>query len=227
MSLPLPSKSMFSVVDPTGEVRKYNLFTKADERSLLFAKESTDIRQRIEIVADIVKKCVVDFDPKKEPRWLTEWLYIVLRRDSIGPTIEFKVEEEGKDDDNVVIDLSEIKIIGDITKGIDTVYLNGCFDVPTKIKFHNPTIFDFAIKDENDDEQFIYNCLDEIYSGDETTSRGDISADEFKEWINGLPPKNFNMIVKEFERLAHVELNMLVNDKKTGLQDLLNFILFG
>lgn len=205
----------------------FNFFTKREEKILLYSAEADNKRDRINAIAEIVKNCTRGtIDPAKEPKYITELLYLELRAKSIDNLVEFKLEREDAEPIPCVLDLSDITLDMKEEKFEKVLDISEFFDdEKVKIEMHIPTLFDYDVGDTKDDAHLYYNCLEAIYYGDTIITKDDMKLEEFVEWFTGIPLAGDKKIKANFDKIPRVECTLKVGDDEQRLHDTLNFLI--
>lgn len=238
MNLPKPNTPAFTV-ELMGEVYTYHLLKKKDEKNVLMIAQTDNANNRIAVVSDLVKeKTLGKVDPRVSPRWLTEYIYLCIIRDSISSSVEFQlpIEIEGKRVNvDALLDFSTIGLDDQDKPTTNLVDISGEFDMDVKVQFREPTIHDIPSNDVNAMSHLIYNTIEYIHMGDDSKSKQDLDKDEFIQWLDELSGETFNKLAEHVNSYPKTYCMIRIYEpdsinketksyKEERLHDILNFM---
>jgi len=241
MGLPKLNSAIYETILPSTErVVKYRPFLVKEEKILLTAMESEDETVITNSVKQILKNCIQgDLNINELPTFDIEFLFLRLRAKSVGEkiTVGLKpypcVQNEGeicKFSTEVEINLEEVKV-----KKNNNHTTKIMIDDKIGIKFRYPEIF--TIESINKKEQsnvemgmsVIKNCIDMIFTQEDTHERGSFTEQELDEFLDSLSSEQFKKINEFFNtipKLSHtVEYTCTTcgEEKKTTIEGLNSF----
>ena len=207
MPLPKVNTPTYELVLPSsGRKIRYRPFLVREEKILIMALESEDVKQITNAVIEILNNCVLTKGTKieKMSTFDIEYLFLNVRSKSVGETIDVNVTcpDDNKTSVQMTIDLDTIKIKKDRTHK-DTIKIDD--NLTMKMKYPSMDNFiesNFDTSTQGDDIkttlEMIVSCIDTIYSEEESWSGEDSSKQELQEFIEQLNSKQFKMIERFF-----------------------------
>ena len=233
MSLPRLDLPKYTCVLPISKQKvEYRSFTVREEKILLIAKETEDIKQIITSVLQVADNCTFGkLDINALASIDLEFLYLQLRIKSVGEISELRYKCTNK----IGTEESYIHCKGIISHEIDLTKITPSnTDVESKInltdtvgiKFTVPTIDTIGIilndtSGADVDIDFLYSILDYIWDNEEVHPKSDITREEFSNWIQDLKSDQFEKIEKFTNNLprlsADIELVCPECKNKTNL----------
>jgi hypothetical protein len=115
MPLPKIATPVYELELPsTGETIQYRPFLVKEEKVLVIALESEDVKQITTAIKNVIKNCIKTKDVKVEnlPTFDIEYLFLNIRGKSVGEDIEVNVTcpDDGETQVPVTINLDDIKV---------------------------------------------------------------------------------------------------------------------
>ena len=201
MSLPILQHPTFELTIPsTSDTLTYRPFLVKEEKVLLLAQESDDIKDLTRAIKQILKNCIVtgDVDLEQSPTFDIEYMFLQLRANSVSELAKFTITDpEAKKPIDVELDLKKVSVQYDDGHN-SLIKLND--SVSLQMKY--PTYETIGRFDDSQDIVtttfgMIKYCVDKIFVGeDEVHEFKDYSDKEIDEFIESLTSKNFNDIQK-------------------------------
>ena len=227
MPLPKVNTPTYELVLPSsGRKIKYRPFLVREEKILIMALESEDVKQITNAVIEILNNCVLTRGTKIE-RMSTfdiEYLFLNVRSKSVGETIDVNITcpDDNKTSVQMTIDLDTIKIKKDKTHK-DTIKLDDSLSM--KMKYPSMDQFiesNFDTSTQCDDIKttlnMIISCIDTIYTEEESWSGTDSSKKELEEFIESLNSKQFKSIENFFTTMPKLTHTIKVKNPKTNVE---------
>ena len=238
MALPKLTVPEYEAILPSTEkVIKYRPFLVKEEKILLTALEAEDDVAMADAIRQIVNNCVQgELDVVKLPTFDIEYLFLRLRAKSVGEKVTLGLRpwgcpnNEGKLCENsteVEINLEEVKVIKDENHS-SKIMLNDEIGVKMKypdIKNINIIDADSAITGMN----IVRNCVDMVFTKDETFERDSFTDEELEEFIDSLNSDQFKKIKEFFDTMPTLKYTKKYKcgtcgeEKETILQGLNSF----
>ena len=238
MALPKLTVPEYEAILPSTEkVIKYRPFLVKEEKILLTALEAEDDDIMADAIRQIVNNCVLEeLDVFKLPTFDIEYLFLRLRAKSVGEKVSLGLRpwgcpnNEGKLCENsteVEINLEEVKVIKDENHS-SKIMLNDEIGVKMKypdIKNINIIDADSAITGMN----IVRNCVDMVFTKDETFERDSFTDEELEEFIDSLNSDQFKKIKEFFDTMPTLKYTKKYKcgtcgeEKETILQGLNSF----
>jgi hypothetical protein len=238
MALPKLNVPVYEAILPSTEkVIKYRPFLVKEEKILLTALETEDTKSLSSAVRQIVNNCVQgELDVDKLPTFDIEYLFLRLRAKSVGEKVTIGLRPYGcsknegglcKSTTEVEIDLEEVKVTKNKASSSKIM-----LDDKIGIKMKYPDINTINLSGTTSEAagmDVIKNCIDMIYTKEETHERDSFTDEELDEFIDSLNSQQFKLIRTFFDNmpvLKHIvkyKCNTCGEKKETTLQGLNSF----
>jgi hypothetical protein len=228
--LPKIDVPVYDCILPSNKKKvKFRPFLVKEQKLLLMAAESTEVKDVVDSIKQVVKNCILDdIDVDGLPVFDLEFLFLNLRARSVSEVVKVKYKcnnivgqkEDGEDKrcDNIVdIEVNVLEINPEFGEGHSnkielTDKLGIVFKYPTfemiesmAGKEENEVIFDLITK-----------CIDYIYDADELYYSKDTTQDEVIEFIDGLTQEHLEKIKEFFDSMPKVKKTVAFDCKKCG-----------
>ena len=226
MPLPKVNTPTYELVLPsTNKKIKYRPFLVREEKILIMALETEDVKQITSSVIEILNACILTRGIKIEKlaTFDLEYLFLNVRAKSVGESIDVNVTcpDDNKTTVEVKVDIDSIKIIKNKNHK-DTVKL----DDTLSLKLNYPSIEQFI---ENNFESskggevtntldMITSCIDMIYSDEESWNASETSKKDLEEFIEQLNTKQFRVIEGFFDTMPKLSHSIKVKNPKTDVE---------
>ena len=227
MPLPKVNTPTYELVLPSsGRKIRYRPFLVREEKILIMALESEDVKQITNAVIEILNNCVLTKGNKieKMSTFDIEYLFLNVRSKSVGETIDVNVTcpDDNKTSVQMTIDLDTIKIKRDKTHK-DTIKIDD--NLSMKMRYPSMDQFiesNFDTSTQGDDIKttldMIISCIDTIYTEEESWSGADSSKKELQEFIEQLNSKQFKAIENFFTTMPKLSHKVKVKNPNTGVE---------
>jgi len=227
MPLPKVNTPTYELVLPSsGRKIRYRPFLVREEKILIMALESEDVKQITNAVIEILNNCVLTKGTKieKMSTFDIEYLFLNVRSKSVGETIDVNVTcpDDNKTSVQMTIDLDTIKIKKDKTHK-DTIKIDD--NLSMKMRYPSMDQFiesNFDTSTQGDDIKttldMIISCIDTIYTEEESWSGADSSKEELQEFIEQLNSKQFKAIENFFTTMPKLSHKVKVKNPNTGVE---------
>ena len=226
MPLPKVNTPTYELVLPsTNKKIKYRPFLVREEKILIMALETEDVKQITSSVIEILNACILTRGIKIEKlaTFDLEYLFLNVRAKSVGESIDVNVTcpDDNKTTVEVKVDIDSIKIIKSKNHK-DTVKL----DDKLSLKLNYPSIEQFI---ENNFESskggevtntldMITSCIDMIYSDEESWNASETSKKDLEEFIEQLNTKQFRVIEGFFDTMPKLSHSIKIKNPKTDVE---------
>ena len=227
MPLPKISTPTYELALPsTGKKIKYRPFLVKEEKILIMALESENMKQITDAIVQILKDCIITRGVKVQAlsTFDIEYLFLNIRAKSVGETVEVNVTcpDDGDTKVQMEIDIDSIKVQKDkshknIIK-IDDV-------ISMKLKYPSLQQFvenNFEVTDtqSNVDQslKMITSCIDIIYNEEESWSASDSTQKELEEFIEQLNTKQFKEVENFFSTMPKLSHTVKVKNPNTDVE---------
>ena len=218
MALPKLETQVFELEQPsTGDTIKYRPFLVKEQKVLMLAQESEDIKQINGALGDIISSCTFEkIDPYNVPMFDIELLFLRIRGKSVGEKIDLNVlcPDDEKTRVKTTLNLEDINV--NMKEGHTNI-----IDVTDKIKIvmRYPTLKDMVDLDglQNIDGilSMIKRCVHEIHDGEEVHNKVDISEPDLTEFFESLSGEQFEKLTEFFDTMPKIAHAIKVTNPKT------------
>ena len=227
MPLPKVSTPTFDLVLPSnGKKIKYRPFLVREEKILIMALESEDMKQITNAVVQILSACILTRGVKIQnlATFDIEYLFLNVRAKSVGENVEVNITcpDDDKTSVQVSIDIDTIKVQKD-EKHKSTIKLDDNLSI--KLKYPSLDQFiesNFEAGDEKDNINntlsMITSCIDMIYNEEESWNGSDSTKKELGEFIDQLNTKQFKMIEDFFTTMPKLSHKVKVTNPQTKVE---------
>ena len=216
------------VLPSTGKKIKYRPFLVREEKILVIAMESEDMKQITTAIVDILNNCILTRGVKVEKlsTFDIEYLFLNVRSKSVGETVEVNVTcpDDGETQVQMEIDIDSIRVQKDKAHK-STVKLDDNLSMKLKYPSLNEFIennFDASDTTRSEVTQsldMITSCIDIIYNEEESWSATDSSKKELSEFIEQLNTKQFKEIEKFFATMPKLSHTIKVKNPNTKVEN--------
>jgi hypothetical protein len=225
MPLPKISTPSYHLTLPsTGKEIKYRPFLVREEKLLVLALESEDIKQITEAIKTVIKNCIITRGIKVEtlPSFDIEYLFLNIRGKSVGEEIEVNIicPDDGETTVPFKINIDEIEV-----KKFDGHDKKIKVDDEVMIEMKYPSLdqfiknnFDFSTPDIDQAFDLISSCIDKIYTEDEVWSTSDVTKKEINEFLDQFNSLQFQKIETFFETMPKLSHKISVTNPKTKVE---------
>ena len=215
------------VLPSTGKKIKYRPFLVREEKILVMAMESEDMKQITTAIVDILNNCILTRGVKVEKlsTFDIEYLFLNVRSKSVGETVEVNVTcpDDGETQVQMEIDIDSIRVRKDKTHK-NTVKLDDNLSMKLKYPSLNEFIennFDASDTTRSEVTQsldMIISCIDMIYNEEESWSATDSTKKELSEFIEQLNTKQFKEIENFFATMPKLSHTIKVKNPNTKVE---------
>jgi hypothetical protein len=205
MTLPTIDMPIYEMKIPSsGETIKVRPFTVKEEKLLLMAAESGNIKDVTNTVKQVINNCIISgkFDVENVPFFDIDYAFIYLRAKSIGEKQEIQLNCRNKPDEvnecgatiPAFVDMNDVEVVK-----------NPDLDFDIKLDKGKGVIMKYppysAIKSIEEEKQpidktimMIIHCIDKIYDKDNVYPAKDHSIADLKAFIEQLSESNFKKL---------------------------------
>jgi hypothetical protein len=189
-----------------------------EEKMLLLAKESKDIRDIVNNVVSVINNCILseDIDILDLPMVEFEYIFVNIRARSISNVITLKYYDtyDKKITHDVVIDIDDIKIVN-YESFNPKIMLGDNLGMVLRL----PNLEISQRIDTKKDEatigiDIIKNCIDYIFDSESIYRLQDYSVEEVEDFIDSLSLDNFNKMENIFKNLPRLEYKTSFKNSK-------------
>jgi len=226
MPLPKINTPTYELVLPSsGKKIKYRPFLVREEKILIMALETEDVKQITDSVIQILNSCILTkgVDITKLATFDIEYLFLNVRSKSVGETVEIILTcpDDNKTTVPTSIDIDSIKIKKD-RKHKDTIKLDD--NLSLKLKYPSMQQFienNFEASDKNEVSNtldMIVSCMDVIFNEEESWPTSESTKKELEDFVDQLNTKQFKMIENFFATMPKLTHTVKVKNPKTNVE---------
>ena len=223
MPLPKSTTPVYELELPsTGKKLKYRPFLVKEEKVLILAMESQDMKQITEALKNVLSACILSRGVKVDQlsTFDIEYLFLNVRGKSVGEQIEVVVTcpDDGETKVETLIDIDTIKVVTDDKHSRD-IDLGG--DLKLRMKYPSLQQFvesNFSEADLSVDQGFdiIASCIEQVYNEEESWNASDCTKKELVEWVGGLTSAQFKKVEEFFTTMPKLKHTITVLNPKTS-----------
>jgi len=227
MPLPKINTPTYELELPSnGKKIRYRPFLVREEKILIMALESEDMKQITSAIVQILTDCIQTKGVKVSDlaTFDIEYLFLNIRARSVGETVEVNVTcpDDGETSVQIEIDIDEIKVQKDKNhKNIIKL------DDNLSMKLKYPSFDQFVesnfetnedISDVNRSLSMIISCIEMVYDSEESWNASDCTKKELEEFVEQLNTKQFKEIETFFTTMPKLSHTIKVKNPNTKKQ---------
>jgi hypothetical protein len=228
MPLPKIATPQYELILPsTGKAIKYRPFLVKEEKILILALESQDVKQITSAIKQVLKDCIITKGIKVEelPTFDIEYIFLNVRGKSVGERIDLIItcSDDGITEVPVKIYIDEIQIQKDKSHTTDIDLGEGLvlrMKYPSLNEFIKNN-FDFSSNDVSSIQKsfdIVSSCIDMVFNADECWAAADCSKKELNDWIETLTSQQFQEIEKFFNTMPKLAHTVKVTNPNTKVE---------
>lgn len=224
MALPKIKQPIFELTIPsTKEVVRYRPYTVSEEKLVLIARESDEVKDIINVYKQIINNCVLDIkDVDKLAYFDLEYIFLMLRAKSVSNVLELTVED---DQDNqtyrVKLDLEKDISVSESKVG-NFIKLTDPISVVLKYPSYEviSLIAESKVNSAETVLMMIRDSIDQIYDGETAYDVAEYSKTELDEWLLSLGTKDLAKMQEFFVGLPKITANISYKRKDGSIREL-------
>ena len=210
----------------TGKKIKYRPFLVREEKILLMALESEDMKQISSGIIQILNDCILTRGIKVQTlaTFDIEYLFLNVRAKSVGETVEVNITcpDDGETTVEMEIEIDSIKVQKD-KKHKNIIKLDDTYSMKLKYPSFDQFIdnnFEVSqdVSDVNQSLNMITSCIEMVYDEEESWSASDCSKKELTEFVDQLNSKQFKQIESFFTTMPKLSHTIAVKNPNTGVE---------
>lgn len=212
MSLPKLNVPIYDAELPSGIKVQFRPFLVKEEKLLLIAKQSDDVRDMITTIQQVLQNCIIGTQVEKLSLFDIEFLFLQLVARSIGEThvLRFKCNSNTANGicgkiSNYNVNLLDVKPV--FGPGHSKV-IQLTNDVGLTMSYPSYKTFTTVAREDLPPEEAydaLISCIDSIYDSKGVYYIKDIPETEVKEFIESLTPSQVKKIDDFFDTLPKIE----------------------
>ena len=211
----------------TGKTIQYRPFLVKEEKLLVIALESEDIKQITNAIKAVIRSCILTKGIKVEtlPTFDIEYLFLNIRGKSVGEDISVNLTCPDDNETQVTVDvnLDDIKVekSDDHTNQIK-------LDTNLMMELKYPSLNEFIKNnfDPNDTSKnpmeqsfdLVGSCIDKIYNQDEVWAAADCTKKEISDFLDSMNSSQFKEVENFFETMPKLSHTVKVVNPKTKVE---------
>lgn len=207
MSLPKLAYPVFEIEIPSTKAKcKFRPFLVKEEKILLLAQQSGDLREIIIALQTVIGNCIQDESVKVEDltTFDLEYLFIKLRSRSVNNVIEISYRDDEGETYQIEIDLEQVTLTDNPEHNKKVKVTD---DLGIVLKYPNPNMIDKMEGVKTELELFfamVRHCIEQIYDSSKVYKAKDYTAEDLEEFIQTLDVNTFKQIQKFFDTMPHL-----------------------
>lgn len=226
MPLPRISAPTYELELPsTGQKIQYRPFLVKEEKLLVIALESEDIKQITTAIKTVIKNCIFTKNIKVEslPTFDIEYLFLNIRGKSVGEELEVNIicPDDETTQVPVKINLDDIKVQKN-EEHSNRIKLDDSIMMEMKYPSLDQFIknnFDFSDKNAMDQSfELIASCIDKIFTEEEVWTTSDVTKKEMNDFLESMNSSQFKDIEKFFETMPKLSHKIKVKNPVTEVE---------
>lgn len=236
MSLPKLQYPIFEIEVPSLKLKyKFRPFLVKEEKILLTAQQSGDIKEMVLALKQVINNCCQDasFDPEALTLFDVEYMFLKLRARSVNNVVEITVvDRDDEKEYKLSCNLDDVAMIND-PEHSPVIELSEQLSI--KLRYPKIEMLDKIQMMQFDVSLFfevIKYCIEEIKFNEEVFDLSKYSDKEIEEFIQQIDVNGFNKITKFFDTMPKMRHELKYtnsNDKeqKIVLETLADFFILG
>ena len=210
----------------TGKKIRYRPFLVREEKILIMALESEDMKQITDAIVQILSDCIQtkSVNVSELSTFDIEYLFLNVRAKSVGETVEVNITcpDDGETSVQMEIEIDSIKV----QKNKDHKNVIK-LDENLSMKLKYPSLEQFVENNFETNEQtsdvnkslsMITSCIDMIYDSEESWSAADCTKKELDEFLEQLNTKQFKEIETFFTTMPKLSHTIKVKNPNTKVE---------
>ena len=227
MPLPKINTPTYELALPsTGKKVRYRPFLVKEEKILIMALETEDMKQISNSVVQILNDCILSRGVKVKDlsTYDIEYLFLNIRAKSVGEEVEVNVTcpDDGETIVQTAINIDDINVLKN-PDHTDVIKLDD--DLSVQMKYPSMTQFiennfDYANGKTDVDKslEVIITCISQVYNQEESWSASDCTKKELKDFVDSMNTKQFKEVEKFFETMPKLTHTLNVKNPNTDVE---------
>jgi hypothetical protein len=207
MSLPVLNVPYYELILPSnGKKIKYRPYLVKEQKILLMAVISEDLKDMTSAVKQIIENCTYNtVDVSTLPQFDIEYIFLKIRSKSVGEICEPTTEcPSCKKPIKLRIDLNTIEVSKpkqsnkiELAKNVGIIFKYPTLEEEIKIQTSSSTL--------PSEYELLYSCIEKMYDENQVYTKKDFTVQEFAEFIENLNSSQFEKILDFFANQPKVE----------------------
>jgi len=225
MSLPTLNTASYELLLPSSDVKvKYRPFLVKEEKVLLQALESQEVKQVVQALKDIVAACTYgQINVNELPTFDLEYIFLQIRSKSVGEIAKINVlcPDDNKTYVPMDIDVSKIEVQVDDSH-TNKIVLDKDKNIGIIMKYPTLDSVDVSVNPNElkTSELFntIRNCIYQVFEGDKVFNAVDYTTEDMNNFLDGLTSQNFKDIQNFFNTIPALIHEVEVENPNTKVK---------
>jgi len=225
MSLPTLNTASYELLLPSSDVKvKYRPFLVKEEKVLLQALESQEVKQVVQALKDIVAACTFgQINVNELPTFDLEYIFLQIRSKSVGEIAKINVlcPDDNKTYVPMDIDVSKIEVQVDDSH-TNKIVLDKDKNIGIIMKYPTLDSVDVSVNPNElkTSELFntIRNCIYQVFEGDKVFNAVDYTTEDMNNFLDGLTSQNFKDIQNFFNTIPALIHEVEVENPNTKVK---------
>ena len=227
MPLPKITTPTYELVLPSTEQKiKYRPFLVREEKLLVLAMETEDVKEITTSVKNVIRECIEspkNIKVESLPTFDIEYLFLNIRGKSVGEVVDVNLicPDDGITEVKVSIPITDIGVEKNENHSTkikidDTLMME--MKYPSLEQFIKTN---FDMKSENNVEQsfeLIASCIDKIYNDEQVWDCSDVTKKELLAFLDGMNANQFKEIEVFFETMPKIKHDVKITNPKTKVK---------
>jgi len=227
MPLPKISAPTYELELPsTGKKIKYRPFLVREEKILIMALESEDMKQISNAIKTVITECILTKGIKinELSTFDIEYLFLNIRARSVGETVEVNITcpDDNTTKVKIEIDLESIKVQknpnhSSIIKLDDSLSIQ--MKYPSLSEFiENNFEYNNTGSEVDKSLDVIVSCIGQVFNEEESWSSSDCTKKELQEFVEQMNTKQFKQIEEFFNTMPKLSHTVKVINPETNVE---------
>ena len=192
---------------------EFRPFTVKEQKIFLLAKESKDPKQQVNAIKQVIGLCCFEsIDPNELPFFDIEDLFIRIRERSVSDQVKITYQVRGEDGEltgeKILVEIDLKDIVVTFPEGHEKQFMVS-ENVGIKMKY--PTLS--MLVDDPGEFEMIKNCIDTVFTEEDTFSLSEESEEEVNDFIESLGTDAIRKIKKFFDTMPRIRYQTKVKLK--------------
>ena len=205
---------------------RYRPFLVKEEKILIMALETEDMKQISRAVIDILNACILSRGVKVKDlsTFDIEYLFLNIRAKSVGEEVEVNVTcpDDGETVIQTAILIDDIKVLdnpdhSDVIKLDDNLSVQMIYPSMSQFIENN---FELNEEKNNVDKSLdiITSCIGQVFNEDESWSGSDCTKKELKDFVDSMNTKQFKLVEQFFDTMPKLSHTLKIKNPKTEVE---------
>lgn len=234
MALPKITHPVFKITIPSSKkTYGFRPYTVKEEKLLLFLRDNNNIGDALDTVKQIINNCCVEeIDTSKLALFDIEYIFVKLRSQSVGPTIELNYTK-GEKKTKFVVDLSQVEVKFNPEHQSKFILYDNIGVIMRYPTFESMVHLEQSVIDGINDDDLVFDmfigCIESVFDDDKVYS--DFTKEEMSEFILSMPRECIDKIKKFLDTMPILEHTQTIKYKdgtseEVVLRGLKDFFIF-